>query len=101
MSLYLNWAYADNMGILRAFVSAPVGHTRMGDRPGAVSVARPVFLTSACSQRALLRTGAVSQKLIKPVTEKPPTSRLFNFPQNNPGQTRRCRRMHKNRQSMD
>jgi hypothetical protein len=74
MSLYLNWAYADNMGILRAFVSAPVGHTR---------------------------TGAVSQKLIKPVTEKPATSRLFNFPQNNPGQTRRCRRMHKNWQSMD
>jgi hypothetical protein len=85
MSLYFNWAYADNMGILRAFVSTPVGHTRAGGRPDAASEARPVFLTSACSQRALLRTGAVGQKPIKPVTEKPATSRLFNFPFNKPG----------------
>jgi hypothetical protein len=85
MSLYFNWAYAGNMGILRAFVSTPVSHTRTGDRPGEVSVARPVFLTSACSQRALLRTGAVGQKPIKPVTEKPATSRLSNFPFDKPG----------------
>jgi hypothetical protein len=80
MSVFQNWADANNMGILHAFVSAPVGHTRMGDRPGTVSVTCPVYLTSASSQRALLRTGAVSQKLTKPVTEKPATSRLFNSP---------------------
>jgi hypothetical protein len=76
MSVFQNWADASNMSILHAFVSAPVRQTRMGDRPGAC----PVYLTSASSQRALLRTGAVSQKLAKPVTEKPATSRLFNFP---------------------
>ncbi len=80
MNVFQNCADASNMGILHAFVSAPLGHTRMGDRPGTVSATCPAYLTSASSQRALLRTGAVSQKLIKPVTEKPATSRLFNFP---------------------
>ena len=80
MSVFRNWASVNNMGILHAFVSAPIGHTRLGDRFGKVCATCPVYLTSASSQRALLRTGAVSQKLTKPVTEKPATSRLFNFP---------------------
>ncbi|MBD8599091.1 hypothetical protein [Pseudomonas sp. CFBP 8772] len=80
MSVFQNWADASNMGILHAFVLAPVSHTLMGDRLGTVSATCPVYLTSASLQRALLRTGAVSQKLIKPVTEKPATSRLFNSP---------------------
>jgi hypothetical protein len=75
---FQSWADACNMGILHAFVSAPFGHTRMGDRPGIVRVTCPVYLISASSQRALLRTGAVGQKPVKPVTEKPATSRLFN-----------------------
>jgi hypothetical protein len=72
------WASTQNMGILHAFVSTPTGYPRAGDRPGTVPATRPVNLTSASLQRALLRTGAVSQKLTKPVTEKPATSRLFN-----------------------
>ncbi len=66
------------MGILHAFVSSPIGYPRMSDRPARATAPCLVFLTSASLQRALLRIGAVSQKLTKPVTEKPATSRLFN-----------------------
>jgi len=75
-----DWADAARVSILHAFVSTPVGYPLVGDRPGKVLAAYLAHLTSASSQCALLRTSAVSQKLTKPVTEKPATSRLFNCP---------------------
>ena len=83
MATHQDWADAARVGILHAFVSTPLGYPPMGDRRGKVFATSLVYLTSACMQRALLRMGAVSQKLIKPVTEKPATSRLFNFPLKN------------------
>ena len=79
MAARQGWADATNMSILHAFVSTPSGYPPVGDRPGKVFATCLVYLTSACLQRALLRMGAMSQKLTKPVTEKPATSRLFNF----------------------
>jgi hypothetical protein len=82
MAARQDWADRTRVSILHAFVSPPAGYPLVGDRPDARPVARLVFLTSACLQRAFLRTGAMSQKLTKPVTEKPATSRLFNARKN-------------------
>jgi hypothetical protein len=78
MTTRQGWADAMKMSILQAFVSTPISYPLVDDRPGDRPTARLVYLTSASLQRALLRMGAVSQKLTKPVTEKPATSRLFN-----------------------
>ncbi|WP_143070336.1 hypothetical protein [Pseudomonas sp. NFR16] len=83
MAAYQRWADASNISILHAFVSTSTGYSRVDDGPGLVFVTGLADLTSASLQRALLRMGAVSQKLIKPVTEKPATSRLF-IVRNNP-----------------
>jgi hypothetical protein len=80
MAAHQRWADASNISILHAFVSTSTDYPRVDDGPGPVFVTGLADLTSASSQRALLRMGAVSQKLIKPVTEKPATSRLFNCP---------------------